>query len=185
MQSGTPSLAHVYGLQSMLSACGEMRGARLAIPCAHGRKPARWFCSGRAPAPALQPSHPSQSPAAPPAVAMLHAMVMAPPCQSVSSSDRHPQNLLSQFRHPIGIPKTFLVSFVIRSASPKPSCHALIPWSVSGNDAHDGAAVAGAGAVVGTSPPPTNRNNAPRPPRAASCAFVLVSCTACPMPETP
>ena len=77
------------------------------------------------------------------------------------------------------------VSFVIRSASPKPSCHALIPWSVSGNDAHDGAAVAGAGAVVGASPPPTNRNNAPRPPRAASCAFVLVSCTACPMPETP
>ena len=158
MQSGTPSLAHVYGMQSMLSPCGEMRGVRLAIPCAHGRKPARWFCSGRAPAPALQPSHPSQSPAAPTAVAMLHAMVMAPPCQSVSSSDRHPQNLLS---------------------------HALIPWSVSGNDAHDGAAVAGAGAVMGASPPPTNRNNAPRPPRAASCAFVLVSCTDCPMPETP
>ena len=77
------------------------------------------------------------------------------------------------------------VSFVVRSASPTPSCHALMPWSVSGNDAHDGAAVAGAGAVVGASPPPTNRNNAPRPPRAASCAFVLVSCTACPMPETP
>ena len=115
------------------------------------------------------------------------------PAVSVSSSDRHPQNLLvmrsvsSSDRHPqrLLVMRSFHGPSRATTPMTAPSCHALIPWSVSGNDAHDGAAVAGAGAVVGASPPPTNRNNAPRPPRAASCAFVLVSCTACPMPETP